>query len=487
MQTPSTAIPRLVVVDDTDPAIQYSPPSAFSLDSDGTLDELGYGGPVWNKTVTGTTTNSSLSYTFNGTFVRVLVATQGNDSHWNCSVDGHLLPSFNSTTTQVTNSVACDSQGLLHGLKGPHTISVNVSFTPQDGLDSGTIWLDSVQYEPLPEDPLDSVMLRVHNSDPAVKYDNSTGGWAWQGVDSNATHSIGTTANFAFNGTSASLYSVIFGASNNIFNASSALFTIDGNSSSNVPLPGSVQIPSVGTYYNRLNYPLFTVPNLSESLPHNLQLAYAYSGNTNPQYLALDYFMIQTNPTHSLTSTSSDQDVRPHNNIGPIVGVVLGAVVGLAACILLFFYFRRRRRTSYSGMTLDLTGNSPGYYRLQDSAGGTLEVTPFVSPDVPPGNYRPTKYASDTGYTGQPSGANAYLGDAGSRPGTQGRLSGWNPDRFIMSKRTPAQALTTENDRSQRNEGTQHLDSGVRLSHDGGGGQEEGEAIGDVPPIYTES
>lgn len=66
MTTPDSSVPRLVVVDDTDPAIQYSPSSAFSLDTQGNLNGLGWGGNVFNQTVTGTTVNASFSYTFNG-------------------------------------------------------------------------------------------------------------------------------------------------------------------------------------------------------------------------------------------------------------------------------------------------------------------------------------------------------------------------------------------------------------------------------------
>ena len=64
--TRDSLVPRLVVVDDTDPTIQYSPASAFTLDSTGKLDSIGYGGPVFNQTITGRTTAASFSYKFNG-------------------------------------------------------------------------------------------------------------------------------------------------------------------------------------------------------------------------------------------------------------------------------------------------------------------------------------------------------------------------------------------------------------------------------------
>ncbi|KIK61269.1 hypothetical protein GYMLUDRAFT_593488 [Collybiopsis luxurians FD-317 M1] len=495
MMTSSTSVPRLVVVDDTDPAIQYSPPSAFSLDSKGTLDEVGWGGPVWNKTMTGTTTNASLSYTFNGTFVRAIVAAQGSDCHWNCSVDNHLISSFGRNTTQMTNYIACDSGGVLQGMTGSHTLDMNIYFSPSNETQS--VWLDSIQYQPLPKDPLDSVTLRVHNSDPSVTYSNSSGGWSWQGFESNGTEITGTSMNFAFNGSFVSLYSVIFGWPT-LYNATTAFYTIDGNSSSNFELPGAIQAPSLGTYANILNYPLFTASDLSSS-SHNLQVATAYNSTTYPQWLTIDYFMIKTNPatstslenpSNSTNSSSPDHGGGPtpsHHNVGPIVGGVLGGLAGLGALILLLYYLRRRRRSPYSGMMLDLTGGGPGYYRLQGSSrGDTLEITPFMSSAAPPGRSTHMRYPSDisstayTGYGGQQLGVYSSSG-ASSSSGQSNRSSGWNSDRFVMSSKN-ARMLQEQDDRLRRSEVRQHQDSGVRLSREGN----EGEVV-DVPPTYTES
>ncbi|KAF9075667.1 hypothetical protein BDP27DRAFT_1044194 [Rhodocollybia butyracea] len=195
--TPDFAVPRLVVVDDTDPNIRYSPSSAFSLDTKGSLNGVGWGGDVFNQTITGTTVNASLSYTFNGTFVRAMVAAEG-EIEWNCSVDGRNIGTvLTQFVDQVTNFIACDSAGTLEGTTGPHTLDVNFYFLPNTST-SG--WLDSIQYQPLPSDPLDSVTLRIHNSDPSVRYSNSSEDWIWQGGQANATHSNGASVDFAFNG-----------------------------------------------------------------------------------------------------------------------------------------------------------------------------------------------------------------------------------------------------------------------------------------------
>ncbi|KAE9400305.1 hypothetical protein BT96DRAFT_1018971 [Gymnopus androsaceus JB14] len=179
--TPDTALPRLIIVDDTDPLIHYSPSEAFTTDLTGKLDGQGVGGPVYNHSITGTTTSSSLSYKFNGTFVRAVIAVEdpSNAAGWNCTVDSHLinnaLITFNGL---VTGIVACDSGLTLAGMFDEHTLEMNFEFSESaEGANgaTSTIWLDSIQYQPLPSDPLDGVMLRVHNSDPFVTYDNNTG------------------------------------------------------------------------------------------------------------------------------------------------------------------------------------------------------------------------------------------------------------------------------------------------------------------------
>ncbi|KAJ3796277.1 hypothetical protein GGU11DRAFT_152101 [Lentinula aff. detonsa] len=437
MTTPDSSVPRLVVVDDTDPTISYSPSSAFSLDSTGSLNDLGNGGPAFNQTLTGTTTNASLSYTFNGTFVRAMVAAVGTTYTWNCTVDGHLITSFTVDTDQVTNYIACDSAGILQGTTGEHTLDVNLSFRPTNSSTTQSLWLDNIQYQPLPSDPLDSVMLRVHNSDPSVTYRNSSGGWSWQGFGSNSTQRTGTSMNLAFNGSSVTLYSVNFGAPT-LFNASTAFYAIDSNSSVNFDLPGSAKAQNTGNYSNIINYPLFTASDLSTS-PHNLEVATSYNSSSTPQYLTINYFIVKTNPANS---TSPEQ-------------------------------------ASNSSST---DSGGPGYYRSNRSGGDTLEVTPFVSSAAPPGTAIPMKYAGSTAYTGQPSSSSGAAAAAGSSSSSSSnhpsRSSGWDSNRFVTSKYP--RVLQVEDEQIRRSHIRQHEDSGVRMSSG------ENEEI-DVPPTYTES
>ncbi|KIK61267.1 hypothetical protein GYMLUDRAFT_243903 [Collybiopsis luxurians FD-317 M1] len=368
MATSDTAVPRLVVVDDTDPTIRYS--GSFSLDSTGLLDSQGYGGPVFNRTITGVTTNASLSYNFKGSFVRAIVAGTGLYG-WNCSVDNHLITSFSVNASQVTNYIACDSaETLAASTNDEHTLNVNFFFSPTSPANS-SLWLDSIQYQPLPSDPLDAVTLRVHNSDPSVSYSNSSGGWTYQGLGSNGTDTTGTSMTFNFNGTSASLYSVRFGYPN-VFNSSTAFYSIDGKST-DFDLPGSTTVASTSPQLENIqNWPLFTTSNLSPS-QHSLQVATSYNATTTPQYLVISYLIIKTNPASSSSPESpSNSTANPGSSgsghssskgtpVGALVGGVVGGVVGIVAIILTVLCVRKqmqnrnrnRNRNTRSGRSED--------------------------------------------------------------------------------------------------------------------------------------
>lgn len=64
--TPEMAVPRWVVVDDTDPTIQYIGASWFQVQR--SEDNIGSLGPAYQSTLHGTETNASFSFAFNGNF-----------------------------------------------------------------------------------------------------------------------------------------------------------------------------------------------------------------------------------------------------------------------------------------------------------------------------------------------------------------------------------------------------------------------------------
>ncbi|KAJ4483573.1 hypothetical protein J3R30DRAFT_1802031 [Lentinula aciculospora] len=494
MTTPDTAVPRLVVVDDTDASIQYSPSSAFSKDSAGKLNGQGYGGPVFNRTLTGlsgTSNNGSLSYSFNGTFVRAMVAAEGIYG-WYCNVDDHLITSFTVDTSQVTNYIACDSEGTLSGTTSEHTLVVNFFFYP-DSPSTSSLWLDSIHYQPLPSNPLDAVTLRVHNSDPSVTYSNSSGGWSFQGLNSNATDLTGTSMSLAFNGTSATLYSVNFGSPTE-YNATTAFYTLDGKST-DFDLPGSTTTAnSGGNFTNISNWPLFTVPNLSAS-QHNLNVATSYNSTPYPQYLSIEYFIIQTNPANSSSTEGSSNSTgvgsgsgesSSHSTpVGAIVGGVVGGVVGLAAIILAIFFFRRRRSNAqyHSAGMLDLSSGAPlaGHYG-PDSAGLIINSPPPMqsasSSDHPSSFFPDALYHDETSPQQSPSVVSNVRPESTAGSSTRASQAGFDPGRLVSMKN--AQSSKVRDEQLRRSELRLHTDSGVRLPP-----PNEREVI-DVPPTYTE-
>jgi len=67
---------RLVVVDDTDPNINYIGPS-WVQDTSGSQDTIGNFGPAYRSTLHGTKSSASLSYAFNGKLVDPVIEVQG--------------------------------------------------------------------------------------------------------------------------------------------------------------------------------------------------------------------------------------------------------------------------------------------------------------------------------------------------------------------------------------------------------------------------
>ncbi|KIK66447.1 hypothetical protein GYMLUDRAFT_157628, partial [Collybiopsis luxurians FD-317 M1] len=187
-----------------------------------------------------------------GSFVRVVIASIGSGT-WICMVDNHLMANFVVNTYQVTNHIACDSAETLAGSADEHTLDIIFNFSPTSPRNS-SLWLDSIQYQPLPSDPLDAVTLRVHNSDPSVSYSNSSGAWAYQGIGYNATDKDETSVTFNFNGTSVSLYSINWGGE---CNPTTAFYSVD-EKSTDFDLPGSTRITNTGHLATVHNWPLFT-------------------------------------------------------------------------------------------------------------------------------------------------------------------------------------------------------------------------------------
>lgn len=81
---------------------------------------------------------------------------------------------------------------------------------------------------------------------------------------------------------------------------------------------------------------IFSIGLLSLLPGNNMEIAPSPNGTLNPQFLVIDYFIVQTNPS----TKSGGATTR----VSAIVGGVIGGVVGLAALLLALYFFCIRRR-----------------------------------------------------------------------------------------------------------------------------------------------
>ena len=201
-----------VLVDDTNPGIQYSGPWFIAQD---TQLNTGTNGPPYQNTLHGVNVNASFSYSFSGMtrwlfyFIalslifggfsgsQVIVlgtsmttnASGTQDPTWECFVDNISIGwNISSGAGFENNWVFCqgDQQD------GPHVLSVNVTV-----LDMQTFWFDQIQYIPSSNVPLDNSTVRVGSSDPAVLYSS---GWTELDGIVNLTQTKWSTVTYQFSG-----------------------------------------------------------------------------------------------------------------------------------------------------------------------------------------------------------------------------------------------------------------------------------------------
>ncbi|KAJ6580520.1 hypothetical protein DFH09DRAFT_1275671 [Mycena vulgaris] len=163
----ATALPRQVVVDDTDPAIQYGAQGWFVADP--SRLQAGNFGPIYNGTSTTASTDSSFSFAFNGTSILVqgsiIVSTDANnvtDPTWSCTVDGIEINNPNPTFPFPENNWALCEQDTM--TLSPHNLTVQIKSKGQP------FYFDSLIYTPPPDAFIQSAVLLYSDVDPALSY-----------------------------------------------------------------------------------------------------------------------------------------------------------------------------------------------------------------------------------------------------------------------------------------------------------------------------
>ncbi|KAJ7137419.1 hypothetical protein C8R43DRAFT_893635 [Mycena crocata] len=321
--------PHQRVVDDTDPSIQYADTSWFAADP-ATL-RLGNFGPIYNDTSKATSsTNSSLTFRFNGTSIKVAgtlnVTTNANnvtDPTWECLVDNKQIPKPVPKLGPAENNWVLCEQPVLG--TGAHDLTIHVTSAGQK------FYLDYLVYTPARNDVFETAVLLYNYTDPAVSL-----GTAWKPVGGALagmqTSAKGGQMEFDFLGTRSSMYGVA--PSDGPLNGTTASYTLDGgrNIKFNVPAPSS---PNT-SIFNELFFATANVANGRH------KLVVTYGGNQAHTPLAIQHFYV-TNSTTQAISFGSKKSSHTGAIVGGVIGGILFLLIQLAMAVCLVRKRRRRR------------------------------------------------------------------------------------------------------------------------------------------------
>ncbi|KAJ7107897.1 hypothetical protein C8R44DRAFT_744473 [Mycena epipterygia] len=333
--TPTT---HQVQVDDTDPAIRYG--AGWFLADPSTLTRGNFG-PIYNGTSHASSSNSTLSFAFNGTTILVQgtvdVSTDANgvmDPTWDCFVDGTQIPP-NTFDAVENNWRLCQQDEMA---SGSHVLTIQVNSKGR------AFYLDSLLYTPTPDTVFESTVLKYEYSDPAISFSS---GWKDDGQQLTQTKNAQVT--FNFQGTSVLMWGQVY--NRYATNATSANYMIDGGAPETFHLPGLPNNQSEDQY----NQIIFTVPALSSG-PHTLIVT--HGGDINHTPLPCHGFWV-TNTTSLVSQTSvpslgpamptqssnlSTGAVSRRSKDGLVVGGVVAGLFMLALLTGIYFWHLIRKR-----------------------------------------------------------------------------------------------------------------------------------------------
>jgi hypothetical protein len=185
----------LVIIDDTDPSIQYSGPwfevgypqiAEFQVGGNLSLG-VPLGDPFQN-TLHGVNVTANFSFPFNGmsslfifdplslSFSGSTIYVYGTsittnasgtqDPTWECFIDNNSIGWFPAPSTSQNNWILCGADQFRDG---PHVLTLKANVSNHQ-----TFWLDQIQYAPSASVSLNDSLLRIDSNDPAIQYSN---GW----------------------------------------------------------------------------------------------------------------------------------------------------------------------------------------------------------------------------------------------------------------------------------------------------------------------
>ena len=205
-------VQRLVLVDDTNPNIQYSGPW---FTAQNTQLNTGNFGPPFQNTLHGVGADASFSYSFSGmprwllcfwtpiftlwrfsgSSIYVLgtsITTNSSGSQdptWECFIDNNSIGWNTVVQSAENNWVLCQDTQLQDG---PHVLTVKATVSNQQ-----TFWFDEIEYLPSSSVPLDQAMMRISAGDPILQYSS---GWSQLLSFVNITQVGGSTLTYQFSG-----------------------------------------------------------------------------------------------------------------------------------------------------------------------------------------------------------------------------------------------------------------------------------------------
>ncbi|KAF9561140.1 hypothetical protein CPC08DRAFT_635839, partial [Agrocybe pediades] len=274
---------RLVVVDDTDSAINYVGP--WFQDNSGSQDHVGNYGPAYLSTLHGTTSSATLSYAFNGTQIRVRGTNHPlNDSgvldpQWECFIDNVSIGATAPFSSPENNWLFCENDQLSDG---PHVLTVNATVAKKQ-----TFWFDQIQYTPSAGVLLEDKAVFVDNLDSALKFSH---GWAALGGSANLTLVPNSTVTFEFVGVSMAWYGSIPIESPKT--ATTGQYSIDGSDPITFLLRG-LPADATTTVYHQKFFETAQLPAGS----HTVVVIYLGGAHFTP--LTLGYLVVQNGTSSS--------------------------------------------------------------------------------------------------------------------------------------------------------------------------------------------
>ncbi|KAF8878778.1 hypothetical protein BD779DRAFT_1180873 [Infundibulicybe gibba] len=195
--------PRRVIVDDTDPQIQYSASDHWILNADagqwpfagGNPDKSGQSGqPFRSTTHLAVSASSSLSFRFRGSSPQIF-GTNIN-TLIGCFISGTGIPPIKWRPTRSNHMLQCDGTGFADE-DGEYTVTLNASAVHPGP--NALFWFDYITYIPSPSAPLETATLLVDSLDQAVVY---TSGWQPAMNQGISTETDSSQFTFNFIGTS---------------------------------------------------------------------------------------------------------------------------------------------------------------------------------------------------------------------------------------------------------------------------------------------